>query len=170
MDEVLTVGDVLQYQGNLAATTLTAMELSLPFQMWWPISKISGGESGPFRMIRTPITTRHHFNIRPEEDRFLFPQPKPIMVCPVLSTLYLARKYAHEEDSYWRDMMDMKSEVYEETTMGVVDGHSRWMIYKTQWTLHMKVEIMRPSASQAEMVMTDSDVAPTKPYTIDFSI
>jgi ADP-glucose pyrophosphorylase len=92
------------------------------------------------------------------------------MVCPVLSTLYLARKYAHEEESYWRDMMDIQSEVYEETTMGVVDGHSRWMIYKSLWVLNMKVEIMRPGVSQSEMVMSHSSVAITKPYTIEFSL
>jgi hypothetical protein len=92
------------------------------------------------------------------------------MVCPVLSDLYLLRKYAAEEENYWRDMMDINSEVYEKTTMGVVDGHRRWMMYRSSWIQNIKVEIMRPCVSQSEMVMSHFDVLITKPLTIEFSL
>jgi hypothetical protein len=120
-------------------------------------------------MIRELNTAGQPFFMRREGDRFVLPAPKPIMVCPVLSTLYLARKYAHEEESYWMDMMDIQSEVYEDTTMGVVDGHSRWMVFNSLGVQNMLVEFMRPGVSQSEMVISHSYVAITKPYTIELS-
>ena len=88
------------------------------------------------------------------------------MVCPVLSTLYLARKYAHEEESYWMDMMDPQSEVYKDTTMGIVDGHSRWMVFNSLGVQNMLVEFMRPGVPKSDMVISHSYVTITNPYTI----